>query len=70
MNTTNNSVSLPTMMNAVVCDEFGPVENLLVKSLAVPTPNADEVLIQVHAAGVNFPDSLLVQGLYLSLIHI
>lgn len=64
MSTTNNSVSLPTMMNAVVCDEFGPVENLLVKSLAVPTPNADEVLIQVHAAGVNFPDSLLVQGLY------
>lgn len=58
------TTALPDTMNAIVCEAFGPVDNLLVKALALPTPDSDEVLIKVHAAGVNFPDSLLVQGLY------
>jgi len=51
-------------MQAVVCNEFGPIEQLVVESLPIPIPKADEVLIKVEAAGVNFPDGLLVQGLY------
>ena len=64
MHATNLNESLPEKMSAVVCESFGPVENLLIKSIPLPTIDNDEVLIQVNAAGVNFPDSLLVQGLY------
>lgn len=51
-------------MQAVVCHEFGPIEQLVVESMPIPTPKSDEILIKVEAAGVNFPDGLLVQGLY------
>ena len=51
-------------MQAVVCHEFGPIEQLVVESLPIPIPKSDEVLIKIEAAGVNFPDGLLVQGLY------
>ena len=51
-------------MKAVVCKEFGPIENLTVEDLPDPTPGAGEVLIRVHAAGVNFPDGLMVRGEY------
>ena len=40
------------------------LKQLVVESLPIPLPKADEVLIKVEAAGVNFPDGLLVQGLY------
>jgi NADPH2:quinone reductase len=51
-------------MKAVVCKEFGPVENLTVEDLPDPTPGSGEVLINIHAAGVNFPDGLMVRGIY------
>ena len=51
-------------MQAVVCHEFGPVSELCVEQVATPEPKDHEVLIQVEACGVNFPDALLVQGLY------
>ena len=51
-------------MQAIVCHEFGPIEQLVVESLPIPIPKSDEVLIKIEAAGVNFPDGLLVQGLY------
>ena len=51
-------------MKAVVCKEFGPVENLTVEDLPDPTPATGEVVIAIHAAGVNFPDGLMVQGIY------
>jgi NADPH2:quinone reductase len=51
-------------MKAVVCKEFGPVENLVVEDLPDPIPAAGEVVIAIHAAGVNFPDGLMVQGIY------
>jgi NADPH2:quinone reductase len=51
-------------MKAVVCKEFGPIENLVVEELPDPTPGAGEVVIEVHAAGVNFPDGLMVRGEY------
>lgn len=51
-------------MKAIVCEEFGPVENLQLKDLPAPEPNRHQVVIDIEAAGVNFPDSLLVQGTY------
>ena len=51
-------------MKAVVCKEFGPIENLTVADVPAPEPGAGEVLIDVRAAGVNFPDGLMVRGEY------
>lgn len=51
-------------MRALVCRQFGPPSALAVEEVAAPHPAADEVRIRVRAAGVNFPDVLLVQGLY------
>ena len=53
-----------TRVRAVVCHEFGPIEKLVVEELADPVPGPGEVLIAVRAAGVNFPDGLMVRGEY------
>lgn len=51
-------------MKAIICSEFGPVDNLTLESV-VPRPLlAGEVRINVHSCGVNFPDILIVQGKY------
>lgn len=51
-------------MRRLVCRSFGPLDQLRVESGDDPTPGAGEVLVAVRAAGVNFVDALLVQGLY------
>ncbi|MEM9884481.1 MAG: NADPH:quinone oxidoreductase family protein [Bacteroidota bacterium] len=51
-------------MKALVCEAFGAVEQLQIKELSTPKLKAAEVLIDIKAAGVNFPDHLMVQGLY------
>ncbi len=51
-------------MRALVCSEFGPLDLLSVEEVADPVPEAGEVVVQVEAAGVNFPDLLMVQGRY------
>ncbi len=51
-------------MKAIVCSEFGPVENLECIEMPDPIPGAGEIVIAVKSAGVNFPDALLVKGLY------
>lgn len=51
-------------MKALVCDAFGPLENLAVRELPRPEPGPKQVLIEVRSASVNFPDALQVQGLY------
>jgi NADPH2:quinone reductase len=51
-------------MKAVLCKSFGPVENLVIED--IPTLHAldDEVIIEVKACGLNFPDTLIIQGKY------
>ena len=49
-------------MRALVCEAYGPIENLKIVDLAVPEPKPDEVLIRVGAAGVSFAAMLGVQG--------
>lgn len=51
-------------MRAVVCRAFGPPSDLVVAEAPDPVPGPGQVVIDVHVAGVNFPDVLLVQGLY------
>jgi NADPH2:quinone reductase len=51
-------------MKALLCREWGPPESLRVEEVAPPTPGKGQVLIDVKAAGVNFPDVLMVQGKY------
>jgi NADPH2:quinone reductase len=51
-------------MKAIVCEAFGPVSSLRYKDLPDPQPAQGQVLVEIRAAGVNFPDGLLVQGLY------
>ena len=51
-------------MQAIVCRAYGPPKDLVLTEVPDPVPGPGQVLIDVHAAGVNFPDVLLVQGLY------
>jgi len=51
-------------MKAIVCHKFAPVEQLRFEEVPTPVVKAGHVLVNVEAAGVNFPDGLLVQGLY------
>jgi NADPH:quinone reductase len=49
-------------MRALVCEAYGPVENLKIADLPVPEPGAGEILVRVGAAGVSFAALLGVQG--------
>ncbi|MDP1734662.1 MAG: NADPH:quinone oxidoreductase family protein [Sulfuritalea sp.] len=51
-------------MKALLCEAFGPIDNLVVKDIPSPVPGPKQLLVEVHAAAVNFPDALMVQGLY------
>ena len=51
-------------MKAVLCKEYGPPESLVVEDIAPPTAGKGEVVLEVHAAAVNFPDVLIIQNLY------
>ncbi len=51
-------------MKAIVCNEFGPIEQLSLEDRPDPVAGAGQVLIEIHAAGVNFPDGLMVRGEY------
>jgi NADPH2:quinone reductase len=51
-------------MRALLCREFGPVSNLRTSEVPDPVAGAGEVLVRVEAAGLNYPDGLMVQGKY------
>lgn len=51
-------------MKAVLCRELGPPSALRLEDLPDPVPQAGQVLLRVEAAGVNFPDTLIIQGKY------
>ncbi len=51
-------------MKSIVCTKLGNPELLEIMDMKIPVPNENEVLIKVEAAGVNYPDALLVQGRY------
>ena len=51
-------------MRAILCEAHGMPEDLAFRDLAVPQPGEGEVRIRVAAAGVNFPDALMIQNKY------
>src|ERR1700712_34648 len=55
---------LPAQMTVVGISKPGGPEVLLPETRAVPTPGPNEILIKVHAAGVNRPDVAQRSGAY------
>ena len=55
---------IATSMQQVIITEPGGVEKLAYETVIIPEVNADEVLVKVHAFGINRPDILQRQGLY------
>jgi len=51
-------------MRALVCETLGPVTSHRVQEIPDPVPGKRQVAIRVHACGVNFADTLIVQGKY------
>ncbi len=51
-------------MKALVCREYGAPESLVLEEMPDPVAAAGEVLVEVAAAGMNFPDVLSIAGKY------
>jgi NADPH:quinone reductase len=51
-------------LRAIVVDEWGPPEALRLREAATPVPGPGEVLVETHAAPVNYVDILVVGGTY------
>jgi len=51
-------------VRAVVCQQLGPLDDLLIEDRQPLAPGPDEVVIDVRAAGVNYVDGLICQGGY------
>jgi NADPH:quinone reductase len=51
-------------MKALMCTEYGAPERLSVQDIASPKAGPGQVVIDVKSSALNFPDALMVQGLY------
>ncbi len=51
-------------MKAIVCEQYGLPSTLVYKEVEAQAPKEKEVVVQVKACSVNFPDTLIIQGLY------
>lgn len=51
-------------MKALLCTQFGALDQLTVQEVAVPQPGTGQIRVDIKAASLNFPDALMVQGLY------
>ncbi len=51
-------------MKAVLCKSYGPPENLVLEEIDAPRPGKGQVLIDTYSTGLNFPDTLQIQGKY------
>ena len=51
-------------MKAVLCKSYGPPENLVLEEIDAPSPGEGQVLIDIYSTGMNFPDTLQIQGKY------
>jgi NADPH2:quinone reductase len=51
-------------MRAVLCKKFGAPDELVVETIESAPVREGEVRIAIKASGVNFPDVLMVQGMY------
>jgi len=51
-------------VRALVCKEYGPPESLVIEEHDDPVPGERQILVDVAAAGINFPDVLIIAGQY------
>jgi NADPH2:quinone reductase len=51
-------------MRAVLCSSWGEPSGLALGDLPMPEPGPGQVRLRVHAAGVNFADTLMIAGKY------
>ena len=51
-------------MKAIVCNSYGPPENLVLQEVEDPIAGENQALVEVYAASLNFPDTLQIQGKY------
>ncbi len=51
-------------MKAVLCKELGLPEKLVVEEVPSPKAAHGQIVLSVKACGVNFPDTLIIQGKY------
>jgi NADPH:quinone reductase len=51
-------------MKALLCRAFGPLDGLSIEDVPSPWMGPGQVRIDVKAAALNYPDALIVQGLY------
>lgn len=51
-------------MKAVLCKHYGPPSELVIEEVPSLKAAEGQVLVEVHACGVNFPDTLIIQGKY------
>ena len=51
-------------MEAVLCKQYGPPESLSIEEVESPKAGKGQAVISVKASGVNFPDTLIIQGKY------
>jgi NADPH2:quinone reductase len=51
-------------MRAVLCEQFGPPETLVVREVPDPEPGPGQVVVDVAGCGVNFPDVLIIEDKY------
>ena len=51
-------------MKAILCKSYGPPENLVLEEVQDLNPKEGEALVEVHAAALNFPDTLQIAGEY------
>ncbi len=54
-------------MKAVLCEAFGPAENLALAEVASPELKPGHVIVNIQSCALNFPDVLMVEGKYQSL---
>nr|MBV6630021.1 NADPH:quinone oxidoreductase family protein [Oceanococcus sp. HetDA_MAG_MS8] len=51
-------------MRAIVCEELGPAQNLVMRDLPEEELGPQAVRVNIAACGVNFPDTLIIEGKY------
>ena len=51
-------------MKAIVCEKYGLPSELVLKDLPIPEPKEKELVVRLKACGMNFPDTLIIQGKY------
>jgi NADPH:quinone reductase len=51
-------------MRALLCKSYGPPESLVVEDVPSPEPGPGQLRVRVEAAGVNFPDALIIENKY------